>query len=81
MADFDIRAYALIGARVRLEEINREAAAIRSAFPDLGDSALPRARTAKKSGKRGGWTMSAAQKRAVSARMKKYWKARREAKG
>ncbi len=30
--------------------------------------------------KRGGWKMSAAQRRAVSKRMKKYWTARRKAK-
>jgi hypothetical protein len=72
---------ARLGAKARLGELRSEEAAIRSAFPDLfgarsrqssSDGAEPRRR------RRG---MSAAARKAVSARMKKYWAARRKAKG
>lgn len=36
--DFDIRPYAMAGARHRLEELDREREAILNAFPDLGIS-------------------------------------------
>jgi hypothetical protein len=71
---------ARLGAKARLGELRSEEAAIRRAFPDLfggrgrqssADGAEPRRR-------RG---MSAAARKAVSARMKKYWAARRKAKG
>lgn len=69
----------------RLEELRREEGAIKSAFPELfrgrsrplatdsAVSASPRSRKPYK--------MSAEAKRAVSERMKKYWAARRKAKG
>jgi hypothetical protein len=69
-----------LGAKARLEELRLEEAAIRKAFPDLvgararqtaGEGATPKRR------RRG---MSAAARKAVSARMKKYWAARRKAK-
>jgi len=73
------------GAQAVLEELEREAAAIRRAFPgltggrgrqsrsafDASDGvAAPRRRPA----------MSAAARKAVSERMKKYWAERRKAK-
>jgi hypothetical protein len=74
----------------RLEELRQEEAAIRAVFPDLfgrgrrrGMSAVASdegtTQTAPRRRRRGG--MSAAQRKAVSERMKKYWAARRKAKG
>ena len=86
MAEFDsgqLRQWAVKGAEQRLQEIAGEAAAIYQAFPELRDAsprtaaaaAAPAAR--KAGGKRRG-NMSAAQRRAVSERMRKYWAGRRE---
>lgn len=79
MTDDLMKSWARRGAVARLAEIDAEAASINRAFPDLGTSSrlsrevpLPRAKA-----RRGGWKMSAAQRRAVSARMKKYWAGRR----
>jgi len=72
---------ARLGARSRLDELRREEAAIRRAFPDLFGG---RGRTAGARGRRAGGRrrsgMSAAARKAVSARMKKYWAARRKQK-
>src|SRR5262245_34382281 len=68
------------GAQAVLDELEREAAAIRRAFPDLFGG---RGRGAKRSDKpvtRRRRGMSAAARKAVSQRMKKYWAARRKAK-
>ena len=73
------------GARTVLEELEREAAAIRRAFPDLFGSRgrAPKAKSAGAAtaarGRRSG--MSASARKAVSERMKKYWAERRKAKG
>jgi hypothetical protein len=88
---------ARLGAARRLEELRQEEAAIRAAFPDLDDARAPRpGRRVRSSGRAASgaaaaaaappkakrqYKMSAAQKRAVSQRMKKYWAARRKAKG
>jgi hypothetical protein len=72
-----LRAFALVGARARLEELKKEEAALRGEFPELfrgGTGAAPKA-TRKRSRR----AMSAAQKKAVSDRMKKYWAERRKA--
>jgi hypothetical protein len=83
----DIRRYAIVGAKARVAEITQELDAIRRAFPELrqngstgtrtrqsavtgGDEPITRARRRRS-------TMSAAQRRAVGERMKKYWAARR----
>ena len=78
---------ARLGAQSRLDELRREEAAIRSAFPDLfgatrGRKAAKAAKAvaaapAKRTRKRR--KMSAAEKRSVSERMKKYWAERRKA--
>jgi len=85
VARFDLRHYAREGARVRASELQAELTEIYRAFPDLradgatigrrgaGTSAPMRRRRRK--------PMTAAQKKAVSARMKKYWAARRKANG
>jgi hypothetical protein len=76
----------------RLEELRQEVANIRAVFPELFRGGRPAARSARAgaTGEEGGVprrrrrrrsTMSPAQRRAVSERMKKYWAARRKAKG
>jgi hypothetical protein len=93
----ELKQLARLGAERRLEELRREEAAIRAAFPDLREArgagrrkaGRPRASppstegltTAPTTKRRKRQTMSAAQRRAVSERMKKYWAARRKAKG
>jgi hypothetical protein len=86
----DLQKYARLGAQARLQELKQEEVMIRQAFPELfrpgtrsigpvtrkteGESAVsdvPRRR-------RG---MSAAARREVSERMKRYWAGRRKAKG
>lgn len=74
-----LRRLARLGAMARLEQLRQEEAAIRSEFPELfgrgrreefGNGAVPRRRKA----------MSAAARKAVSERMRKYWATRRKAK-
>ena len=95
MASVDLREWAVRGAEQRLVEIAAEARTIFQTFPELrkqgrgfdlgtpgrkgarakasaADAAPPRRR---RSG------MSAAARKAVSARMKKYWAERRKQKG
>ena len=77
-----LKRLARLGAQSRLDELRKEEAAIRTAFPDLfrggrGGKAAPAAAPAKRTRKRR--KMSAAEKRAVSERMKKYWAERRKA--
>ncbi|HUE89502.1 MAG TPA: hypothetical protein VMO26_25780 [Vicinamibacterales bacterium] len=93
----ELRRLARLGAERRLEELRKEEAAIRKAFPDLGGrpggASAKRGRRAGRAAAAGAndsapkakrparYKMSAAQKRAVSERMKKYWAARRKGKG
>ena len=75
--------FARLGAVARLAEIEQERQAILRAFPDLrrarpeaSEAAAQTAATTR--GKRGARSaMSAAQRKAVSERMRKYWAARR----
>lgn len=89
---FDLKAWALVGAQQRLRELDQERAAIFSAFPQLRGSTPGRRRgrprkvqadgvTAAATGvkKRKRPKMTAAQKKAVSLRMKKYWAERKKA--
>jgi hypothetical protein len=87
LAKLDLKEYARLGAQARVDQLHAELADIYRAFPGLrarrgrgaaarsatvaGDTAAPRRR------KR---TMTAAQKREVSQRMKRYWAARRKEK-
>ena len=83
----DIRRYALAGAQARLAEIALELEAIRRAFPELRQNGSSGARTRQSTvtggdepitrARRRRSTMPAAQRKAVGARMKKYWAARR----
>ena len=76
-----LREWARLGAEATLKELRAEMIAIERTFPEL---ALPQkrravARSINKVEKRAR-TMSAAARKAVSARMKKYWAERRKAK-
>ena len=82
MADLtrvEIHHLALLGAKARLEELRREQVAILKAFPGLSSGrnaheialAAPLVTRRRKA-------MSAAARKEVSARMKKYWAARRK---
>jgi hypothetical protein len=88
LAKFDLRDYARRGAETRIIELNEELKAIYAAFPELRerggrrgrrsastastpeDSAPKRARKRRK--------MSAAERKAVGERMRKYWAARKK---
>ena len=83
-----LRRLARLGAIARLEQIRQEETAIRAEFPELfgrgrrGEQggtrgAQPAAAAARKRRRRG---MSAAARKAVSERMRKYWAERRKAK-
>ena len=87
MAGLDLKDLARRGAVARLAELQAEAAAILRAFPELrrgqgvsytddGTTILPGKRTQRRKRK----AMSAAQRRAVGLRMKRYWSQRRRAK-
>lgn len=80
----DLRRFARLGAMRRLEDIRKEEAAIRAAFPELfgGEPAARRRKSAAAAPRaaRKRSTMSPAMRKAVSERMKKYWAARRKAK-
>lgn len=76
MPRLDLNELARIGAAARVEELKSELTAIYRAFPALrtrvsraGAGETPRASSARRRRK----PMSAAQKRVVGARMKKYW--------
>ena len=84
--DSEFRRYALLGAEARLMQIDKEAASIYQAFPELRkqdgartaqsraeDGAAPASR-----GRRRG-RMSAAQREAVRERMRRYWAQRKGA--
>jgi hypothetical protein len=77
----DLRRFARLGAMRRLEDIRQEEAAIRSAFPELFTGrAASRSSDAPARAARKRPRMSAAARKAVSERMKKYWAARRKPK-
>jgi len=76
----ELQRLARLGAKSRLEELRREETSIRRAFPDLFAGGRGRASGGvEASPKRRRRRMSAAARKAVSARMKKYWAARRKA--
>ena len=90
LATFDLKGYARRGAEARITELNEELVAIYATFPDLRKGAGqrgPRAGAAptrpasgvaaKRARKRR--KMSAAQRKAVGERMRKYWAARKKA--
>jgi hypothetical protein len=84
---FDLKTYAQPGAEARVRELKAELEAIYRVFPVLrrggkspaAPSDTPAAKAPSKAATRRRRTMSATEKKAVSARMKKYWAARRKA--
>jgi hypothetical protein len=79
LAKFDLKEFARVGAEKRVAELNAELADIYRAFPELRSGRAATAATAT-GRRRNRKPMTAAQKKAVSIRMKKYWAARRKAK-
>ena len=87
-----LRNLAKLGAQARLEQIEMERRAIVAAFPDLAGARRGPGRPAKTQAQKAGApaaakprrrrrTMTAAQRKEVSERMRKYWADRRKAKG
>ena len=87
-----LRHLAKLGAQARLEQIEMERRAILAAFPDLTGARRGPGRPAKAQGqkavapaaarpRRRRRTMTAAQRKEVSERMRKYWAERRKARG
>jgi len=77
-----LRGLARLGAAARLEQLRQEEAAIRAAFPDLfgrGRKSAGRGAQASGAGRRRK-NMSAAARKEVSERMRKYWAERRKTK-
>ena len=83
MAELNRKELERLGAQMRLEQLQGEITAIRRAFPGLGRGRRPgpSANDGAAPPRRRRSRMSAAARRAVSVRMKKYWAARRKAKG
>lgn len=87
MPGLDLKDLARRGAIARLAELQAETAAILKAFPDLRGGKRAAVAytddgvTMAASRRRRRWGMSAAQKKAVSVRMKAYWAKRRGTKG
>jgi hypothetical protein len=82
-----LRRLARLGAVARLEQLRQEEAAIRSEFPELfgrgrrAAAAIAAEKPARGRKRRGNRKpMTAAQKKAVSERMRKYWAERRKSK-
>lgn len=77
-----LRRLARLGAMARLEQIREEEAAIRAEFPELfARATAPKgaAPAAARPGRKRP-AMTAANRKAVSERMKKYWAERRKGK-
>src|ERR1044072_2057288 len=86
IAQAELRALALVGARARLMTLRTEIASLVRLFPELGRGSQPTAgdeeggtKRRKKPGRK--HPMSAAERKAVSERMRKYWAERRAARG
>lgn len=83
LAETELRGLALVGAQARLSALQAEISALLATFPELrGGRALRAAAGTLAATRRGGRKrpMSAAEKKVVSERMKKYWAERRAAK-
>lgn len=75
-----LRRLARLGAVARLEQLREEEAAIRAEFPELFGGRRGTGETKSTGGrKRRRKAMSAAQRKEVSERMRKYWAERRKA--
>jgi len=80
LAKFDVNKYARLGAEARAAELSAELAEIYRAFPGMRRGGRVAAGDAVGGAVRRRKPMTAAQKRAVSVRMKKYWASRRKEK-
>jgi hypothetical protein len=78
LATFDLKQYALRGAQARVQELQQELTSIYRAFPGLRRGGGAAAAASDRPVRRRK-PMSAAMKREVSRRMKKYWAERRKA--
>jgi hypothetical protein len=79
LAKFDVNKYALLGAEARVAELSAELTEIYRAFPGLrARGGRTAAGAAEPASRRRRKPMTAAQKKAVSIRMKKYWAGRRK---
>jgi hypothetical protein len=76
-----LRRLARLGAVARLEQLRQEEAAIRAEFPELFGRGRDGAVAAPARKARSRRKMSAAARKAVSERMRKYWAERRKSKG
>ena len=82
-----LRRLARLGAMARLDQIRAEEAAIRAEFPELFGRGMRRGGATEGGSepatarRRQRTAMSAAGRKAVSERMRKYWAERRKAKG
>ena len=75
-----LRRLARLGAVARLEQLREEETAIRAEFPELFGGRRGNGRVKRASSKkRRRPAMSAAQRKEVSERMRKYWAERRKA--
>jgi hypothetical protein len=68
MRQSELRELARVGAKARIVELEQEIAALRRLVGEGGANSRPKRRGRRK--------MSAAERRAVSRRMKAYWKKR-----
>jgi hypothetical protein len=73
-----LRRLARLGAVARLEQLREEEAAIRAEFPELFGGRRGNGRVREASPRKRP-AMSAAQRKEVSERMRKYWAERRKA--
>ena len=76
-----LRRLARLGAVARLEQLKEEEASIRAEFPELfgrGRKTTEAPARGRKRARRTRKPMTAAQKKAVSERMRKYWAERRK---
>ena len=91
LSPVELKQLARLGAAARIKELEGQIAALRRAFPGIGaltspaaavqDSNAPKAGRKAKATRRGRRSpMSAAERRAVSLRMQKYWAERKKAK-
>jgi hypothetical protein len=80
IGDSTLREFALVGARAKYAALQAELASLVATFPELAKGRG--AKAAKAPGKKRGrkQPMTAAERKAVSERMRKYWAERRDKK-
>jgi hypothetical protein len=87
LSDATVKQFATVGAAMRLRELDAERAQILTAFPDLAKDIIhtvplapesqPEPVTPRSRGTRKRRRLTVEQRKAISARMYKYWKAKR----